>query len=412
MHNNSINGNTLQCPLGTGEKAEVWKAKNNIGRKSMISRAVATAALFIMFLGPNQLIGAVEAGDQPSGMFSVSPNKTVYFAQGNLQYQASTGIWRIAPNPWDASWENNGFISPTYKGWIDLFGWGTGDDPTKSSWEDSDYSKFVDWGGKVDKKWYTPTKEEWDYVFNKRATLSGIRYAMAKVNGVPGVILLPNDWSSSKYTLRDTNKQETDCDNNTISAAVWNKTFSPAGAVFLPCAGARYGDMFDEVGRTYGAYWASNECTTLHFFTLGDLSTDYANYSASNGCAVRLVCTAEVVDVIEIPEEEIVDEVVFNIVEVMPRFPGGEQKMMEFISKNIEYPQIAQDSGIQGRVFVSFIIESDGSVSNVKLLRGIGGGCDEEAMRVVQAMPRWIPGKQRGKAVRVSYQIPVMFKLQ
>lgn len=410
MHNNSINGNTLQCPLGTGEKAEVWKAKSNIGRKSKISRAVATAALLIMFMGPNQLIGAVEAGDQPSGMFSVSPNKTVYFAQGNLQYQASTGKWRIAPNPWDASWENNGFISPTYKGWIDLFGWGTGDAPTKSSWEDSDYSKFVDWGGKVDKKWYTPTKEEWDYVFNLRATPSGIRFAMAKVNGVPGVVLLPDNWSASKYTLRDTNKQETDCDNNTLSAAVWNKTFSPAGAVFLPCAGARYGDMFDEVGRTYGAYWASNECTTLHFWTLGDLSADYANYSASNGCSVRLICTAEVVE--DIPEEEILNDEIFQIVEEMPQFPGGEAKMTEFISKNIEYPQTAQDSGIQGRVFVSFVVEPDGSTSNVKVLRGIGGGCDEEAIRVVSSMPKWKPGKQRGKLVRVAYQIPVFFKLQ
>ena len=114
----------------------------------------------------------------------------------------------------------------------------------------------------------------------------------------------------------------------------------------------------------------------------------------------------------EIEEEEVVEQEIFQIVEEMPAFPGGEQKLMEYVGKNIKYPQIARESGIQGRVFVSFVVEPDGSVSNVKLLRGIGGGCDEEAMRVIKSMPKWKPGKQRGKAVRVSYQIPVMFRLQ
>ena len=114
----------------------------------------------------------------------------------------------------------------------------------------------------------------------------------------------------------------------------------------------------------------------------------------------------------EIEEEEVVEQEIFQIVEEMPAYPGGEQKMMEYIAKNIKYPQIARESGIQGRVFVGFVVEPDGSVSNVKIMRGIGGGCDEEAMRVVKAMPKWKPGKQRGKAVRVSYTLPVMFKLQ
>ena len=115
---------------------------------------------------------------------------------------------------------------------------------------------------------------------------------------------------------------------------------------------------------------------------------------------------------VEIEEEEVVEQEIFQIVEEMPAYPGGEQKMMEYIAKNIKYPQIARESGIQGRVFVGFVVEPDGSVSNVKIMRGIGGGCDEEAMRVVKAMPKWKPGKQRGKAVRVSYTLPVMFKLQ
>ena len=115
---------------------------------------------------------------------------------------------------------------------------------------------------------------------------------------------------------------------------------------------------------------------------------------------------------VEVQEEEVVEQEIFQIVEEMPAFPGGEAKLMEYVGKNIKYPQIARETGIQGRVFIGFVVEPDGSVSNVKLLRGIGGGCDEEAMRVVKSMPKWKPGKQRGKAVRVSYQIPVFFKLQ
>ena len=114
----------------------------------------------------------------------------------------------------------------------------------------------------------------------------------------------------------------------------------------------------------------------------------------------------------EVVEEEVVEQEIFQIVEEMPSFPGGEGKLLEYVAKNIKYPQIARETGIQGRVFVGFVVEPDGSVSNVKILRGIGGGCDEEAMRVIKSLPKWKPGKQRGKAVRVSYQIPVMFKLQ
>ena len=123
----------------------------------------------------------------------------------------------------------------------------------------------------------------------------------------------------------------------------------------------------------------------------------------------------EVVNEYMVPENEVEEEEeaeVFTIVDEMPQFPGGESKLMEYVSKNINYPQIARESGIQGRVFVGFVVEPDGSISNVKLLRGIGGGCDEEALRVVNSLPKWKPGKNRGKAVRVSYQIPVFFKLQ
>ena len=114
----------------------------------------------------------------------------------------------------------------------------------------------------------------------------------------------------------------------------------------------------------------------------------------------------------EVVEEEVVEQEIFKIVEEMPAFPGGEAKLMEYVAKNVKYPQIARETGVQGRVYVNFVVEPDGSVSNVSVLRGIGGGCDEEAVRVVKNMPKWKPGKQRGKAVRVSYMLPVNFKLQ
>ena len=103
---------------------------------------------------------------------------------------------------------------------------------------------------------------------------------------------------------------------------------------------------------------------------------------------------------------------VYQIVDQMPKFPGGEQALMDYVSKNVVYPKEAQEKGISGRVFVGFIVEKDGSVSDVKVLRGIGGGCDEEAVRVISGLPKWKPGKQEGKPVRVSYQMPINFKLQ
>ena len=114
----------------------------------------------------------------------------------------------------------------------------------------------------------------------------------------------------------------------------------------------------------------------------------------------------------EIEEEDIQEAEIFTIVEEMPDFPGGTQKLAEYLAKNIKYPQMARESGIQGRVFISFVVEPDGSVSNVNVMRSLGGGCDEEAVRVVKSMPKWKPGKQRGKPVRVSYILPVNFKLQ
>jgi len=105
------------------------------------------------------------------------------------------------------------------------------------------------------------------------------------------------------------------------------------------------------------------------------------------------------------------DSAVFVVVEEMPQFPGGSEAMMKFLIENIKYPEQARKDSIQGRVFLNFIVEADGKISNAKVIRGIGGGCDEEAVRVVSMMPAWTPGKQRGQNVRVSFNLPIMFAL-
>lgn len=111
-------------------------------------------------------------------------------------------------------------------------------------------------------------------------------------------------------------------------------------------------------------------------------------------------------------EEEKKEEKIFVVVEEQPSFPGGESARMKYLRNNIEYPQLARESGIEGTVYVTFVVEKDGAISDVRILRGIGGGCDKEAIRVVTEMPKWKPGKQRGKSVRVQFNMPIRFTLQ
>lgn len=109
------------------------------------------------------------------------------------------------------------------------------------------------------------------------------------------------------------------------------------------------------------------------------------------------------------PEPEVLE--IFKVVEQAPTFPGGEKERLKFLQKNIKYPQMARESGIQGKVFVTFVVEANGAISSVKILRGIGGGCDQEAVRVIKNMPKWKAGKQRGKPVRVQFNMPIKFTL-
>ena len=113
----------------------------------------------------------------------------------------------------------------------------------------------------------------------------------------------------------------------------------------------------------------------------------------------------------EAPKPE-VENKVFDVVEQMPSFPGGQSALMQFLQSNVKYPVVAQENGVQGRVVVSFVVERDGSITDVQVVRSVDPSLDREAQRVVRSMPKWIPGKQNGQAVRVKYNVPVSFRLQ
>ena len=114
-----------------------------------------------------------------------------------------------------------------------------------------------------------------------------------------------------------------------------------------------------------------------------------------------------------VEEKKVVeDNKVFDVVEQMPDFPGGMSALMSYLNKNIRYPVVAEENGIQGRVIVTFVVERNGSITDVQVVKSVDPSLDKEAIRVVKSMPNWIPGKQNGSAVRVKYTLPVTFRLQ
>ncbi len=115
--------------------------------------------------------------------------------------------------------------------------------------------------------------------------------------------------------------------------------------------------------------------------------------------------------VVEEEEEEAAQQI-FTVVEEMPEFPGGQGELLKYLGHSIKYPVIAQENGIQGRVVCAFVINRDGSIVDAEVLRGVDPSLDKEALRVINSMPKWKPGKQRGKPVRVKYTVPVVFRLQ
>ena len=271
-----------------------------------------------------------------NGLFSVSENTQVCFSQGNLQYQASTNTWRFAEHQWDFVGDeshgnvyeddekcNNNLVSSTYNGWIDLFGWGTSDhehgancyQPWSANTSVEDYYAYgvetnnlfdqngqADWGcnsisngGNVGNSWRTLTSGEWIYLFNTRNTASGIRWTQGNVNGVNGVIVLPDDWDVSNYSLNDANGGN--FDSNTISEEDWTNLFEANGAVFLPAALQRIGTtVSNESDSNYGVYWSSSRCNTenayaVHLYYGGINPWD--NWLRCVGRSVRLVRPAQ-----------------------------------------------------------------------------------------------------------------------
>ena len=142
-----------------------------------------------------------------------------------------------------------------------------------------------------------------------------------------------------------------------------------------------------------------------------DDKTDVAETSiASTEETGKAVEVKYVAPVVEEPEPE--EETIFQVVEQMPEFPGGMSALMQYLGKNIKYPTIAQENGVQGRVIVQFVVNRDGTIVDPVVVLSVDPYLDKEAIRVIKAMPKWKPGQQRGKAVRVKYTVPVTFKLQ
>ena len=205
-----------------------------------------------------------------SGQFSVSATKKVYFAKGNLQYHCKNNQWRFAPHQYDTIGGANINLSETYDGWIDLYGWSTESTyfGVSTATEESDYSgDFVDWGTVMGNGWRTLTSDEVKYLLGHRGNGRpdfAQKYGVARVAGIDGVILLPDDWKLpddvALFFTFNSGASTTDsyADHNEYSAEQW-QTLEAAGAVFLPVTGMRYGsNMFAEETHT-GYYWTATE---------------------------------------------------------------------------------------------------------------------------------------------------------
>lgn len=232
--------------------------------------------------------------------FSVGENKFVVFAPGNLQYRASTDTYRFAENQFDRIGYANENISDNYDGWIDLFGWGTGNMPTDTVHEDNPtYKTFVDWGKNSigiypPNTWYTPTLDEFYYVVNERNNAKNL-IGYAKVNDVNGIILLPDNWMNTNNISFSSYYTTSTRVDNVYDLSEWH-TLENTGAIFLPATGLRRGDSVSSV-NTWGGYWISTpwQGGTVKFFMFTvsvreQMFYFYGNqYFREEGCSVRLV---------------------------------------------------------------------------------------------------------------------------
>ena len=306
-------------PVAAGTKLS--SAKVTMGSKAAIS-----------FGGSQTLTGKVynvKKTQAPAGAingkFSVSSNKQVYFSKGNLQatYDGSSWTWAFATNQWDyignaagnTSINGNGTVSVNNVT-VDLFGWvgasnttwtgaaqygisnSTATNSTNGYGKNDSEALKSDWGNTISDgyTWFTLTSAEWTYLFNTRTTTSGVRYAKATVNGKSGVILLPDDWSTSYYSLSSTNTANAAYTTNSITSTDWTNSLEAHGAVFLPAAGFREQASVSNAGSS-GSYWSSSSASyrtsayrvLLQSGSLNPASSDYRY----DGCSVRLVRQVE-----------------------------------------------------------------------------------------------------------------------
>lgn len=265
-------------------------------------------------------------GGAIDGLFSVSATQQVYFSQGNLQYigSAATPYWKFADYQWDY-FGDNGQVGDDENIDRDLFGWGTSGydhgavcyQPWHVSTNDNDFYAYGDWqknlydetgqadwgynaiangGNQQNSGWRTLTWPEWNYVLSTRSTACGIRWAKGTVNGIRGLILLPDNWNVSTYALNSTNSGNANFTSNTVTASDWTNILEANGAVFLPAAGCGYNNSLSYVGDI-GFYWSATYSTEEYSFFMVCQSNGLAVYDyyghRRNRYSVRLVRNAE-----------------------------------------------------------------------------------------------------------------------
>ncbi len=321
LHNPTVKGQHVCCDLDSDRvmMSGLFPNTTYFVRAYLTSAAGTTYGTEITFTTlPSDTLIPVPEGALPR-LFSLSENKQVLFAKGNLQYQASTRTWRFAEHQYDAIGRDNDNISETYDGWIDLFGWGTsgydhgavnyqpwsGNIDTRSNvlhhaYGNAQYNLFdqtgqADWGynaisngGNQENLWHTPSMMDWLYLLFVRNTASGVRFAKACVNGVNGVLVLPDDWKVTTYQLNAVNMPERSYKSNVIGLADWEQVLEPSGAMFMPETGVRTMDgTFLGLGD-YNTSSAATECACILMFTDGSLGMGPGAHRG-DGMAVRLM---------------------------------------------------------------------------------------------------------------------------
>lgn len=263
-----------------------------------------------LFIATLSTLGTMATEGALSGKFSVAADKQVVFSQGNLQYQASTNTYRFATEQIDYIGADNANIADDYDGFIDLFGWGTGNNPTLSRMNDHDYQTFTDWGvnaisngGNMANQWRTLTKDEWVYLFHDRTNAQNL-FSLGTIRGIHGAILLPDNWTTPSGLVFDASTsnglswvsdgeyyydttKENHFRDNAYTFSEWCK-MEAAGAVFLPAAGC-YRDV-NNVGLI-GTYWSATPIYEAYAFGLWLDSYSFGSFLDCRyfGFSVRLV---------------------------------------------------------------------------------------------------------------------------